>query len=124
MKTKKLQKSKLKLYKQKLLEEKEKLMKEVKKRMEYGKETSRTEVMDSADQATNSYESELLYGLTDTERKHFNDIEDALERIKDGSFGICSSCENQIGIIRLKAVPSAKFCIKCKEKFEKTGGEQ
>jgi DnaK suppressor protein len=42
-------------------------------------------------------------------------IENALQRIKDGTYGICSHCEQPISRQRLRAVPWAKYCIQCQE---------
>ena len=42
------------------------------------------------------------------------DIDSALEKIKKGKYGICEKCGKEIEIERLKAIPEAKFCLKCK----------
>lgn len=42
----------------------------------------------------------------------------ALERIRLGSFGICQECDEEIGLNRLKVLPTASFCIQCQEVFE------
>ena len=46
----------------------------------------------------------------------------ALEKIEEGSYGICESCEEEIPIKRLRAIPDAKFCIACQTQMEKKGG--
>ncbi|MDD3006853.1 MAG: TraR/DksA C4-type zinc finger protein [Candidatus Pacebacteria bacterium] len=43
------------------------------------------------------------------------DIDEALERIKNGTYGICTNCGQNIDAERLRAIPEAKFCIKCEE---------
>ena len=48
-------------------------------------------------------------------------IQQALERINDGSFGICADCERPIGLKRLQAVPWAGHCIQCQEQAEVAG---
>lgn len=45
-------------------------------------------------------------------------IEDALKAIVFGKFGVCQSCEAQIGINRLLAIPEARFCIDCQSEIE------
>lgn len=72
-----------------------------------------------ADVATDNYDREFYLGLASNERQSLYELEDALKRIEDGSFGICDGCKNHISKIRLKAVPSARLCIKCQEKTEK-----
>lgn len=72
-----------------------------------------------ADVATDNYDREFSLGLASGERKAIYELEDALKRIEEGTFGICDDCKNSITKIRLKAVPSARLCIKCQEKREK-----
>lgn len=56
--------------------------------------------------------------IRDRERKLINKIEDALDRIDDGSFGVCEECGEQIGAERLKARPVTTLCIECKNEQE------
>ncbi len=72
-----------------------------------------------ADVATDNYDREFSLSLASSERQSLYELEDALKRIEDGSFGICNGCKGHISKIRLKAVPSARLCIKCQEKREK-----
>lgn len=72
-----------------------------------------------ADVASDNYDREFSLGLATGERKSLYELDDALKRIEDGSFGICSDCKGTITKIRLKAVPSARLCIKCQQKREK-----
>ena len=72
-----------------------------------------------ADVATDNYDREFSLGLASNERKALYDLDDALKRIEEGTFGICDVCKNSIAKIRLKAVPSARLCIKCQQKREK-----
>ncbi|MGZ4868693.1 MAG: TraR/DksA family transcriptional regulator, partial [Candidatus Angelobacter sp.] len=46
-------------------------------------------------------------------------VETALQRIRDGAFGECVSCGNEINAKRLEAVPWTRYCIACQEKVEK-----
>jgi len=72
-----------------------------------------------ADVATDNYDREFSLGLASNERQSLYELDDALKRIEDGTFGICDDCKGQITKIRLKAVPSALLCIKCQKKKEK-----
>ncbi|TQR31278.1 RNA polymerase-binding protein DksA [Campylobacter sp. MIT 99-7217] len=49
-------------------------------------------------------------------------IENSLLRIKKGNYGICEGCEEEINIERLKIKPHARYCINCREKYEKSKG--
>lgn len=72
-----------------------------------------------ADVATDNYDREFSLGLASSERKSLYELDDALKRIEEGIFGICDDCKSSITKIRLKAVPSARLCIKCQQKREK-----
>ena len=72
-----------------------------------------------ADVATDTYDREFSLSLASSGRELLYELDDALKRIEEGIFGICEGCDLVIAKIRLKAVPSARFCIKCQEKEEK-----
>jgi len=72
-----------------------------------------------ADVATDSYDREFSLGLASNERKLLYELEDAVKKIEDGTFGICEECKSLITRTRLKAVPYARLCVKCQEKQEK-----
>lgn len=71
-----------------------------------------------ADVATDTYDREFSLGLASNERQILYELEDALKKIEDGSFGICEECALAISRVRLKAVPYARLCVKCQEKKE------
>ena len=72
-----------------------------------------------ADVATDNYDREFSLGLASKDRKSLYELEDALKRIDDGTFGVCLDCGCLISKTRLKVVPQARLCIKCQEKREK-----
>jgi len=72
-----------------------------------------------ADVASDNYDREFSLGLASGERKSLYELDDALKRIEEGTFGVCDDCKGPITKIRLKAVPSARLCIKCQQKREK-----
>ena len=72
-----------------------------------------------ADVATDNYDREFSLGLASNDRQSLYELEDALKRIEDGTFGVCEHCRLVITKIRLKAVPQARLCVKCQEKREK-----
>ena len=72
-----------------------------------------------ADVATDNYDREFSLGLASNERKALYELDDALKRIEDETFGFCDDCKGSIAKIRLRAVPSARLCIKCQQKREK-----
>ncbi|MGE5197336.1 MAG: TraR/DksA family transcriptional regulator [Deltaproteobacteria bacterium] len=72
-----------------------------------------------ADVATDTYDREFSLGLASNERGMLYELDDALKKIDDGTFGICEECKNLITKTRLKAIPYARLCVKCQEKREK-----
>ncbi len=106
----------LNIFKQVLLQKKEFLLNEVRKNKENRENYQFSEVGDSADIAADSYEKEFLFGLTDKEQKLLNNIEIALQKIENKSYGICEECGGKIGHDRLNAVPFACLCIECQAK--------
>lgn len=72
-----------------------------------------------ADVATDTYDREFSLGLASNERQLLYELDDALKKIDDGTFGICEECKSPIAKNRLKAVPYARLCVKCQEKKEK-----
>jgi len=72
-----------------------------------------------ADVATDNYERDFNLGLVSSERRIVVNIDEALKRIQDKSYGICGVCKKDIAKTRLDVIPHAKYCRKCKEKLEK-----
>jgi RNA polymerase-binding protein DksA len=67
-----------------------------------------------ADQGTDAMEREKAFLFAQRERKFISYLNDALQRIKSGNYGICVSCGNLIEKGRLEAVPHASKCVACK----------
>ena len=72
-----------------------------------------------ADVATDNYDREFSLGIASNERKSIYELDDAIKKIEDGTFGICEDCKQLIAKTRLRAVPYARLCVKCQEKREK-----
>jgi RNA polymerase-binding protein DksA len=68
---------------------------------------------DWQERATERENDEVLEGLDEMTRAEVTQIRAALERIANGSYGVCASCGEPIGSERLAAVPSAMTCVKC-----------
>lgn len=84
----------------------------------------KTNFPDPTDRASLESDRNFELRIRDRERKLIMKIREALERIDDGEFGICESCEEEIGEARLRARPVTTLCIDCKteqERQEKIG---
>jgi DnaK suppressor protein len=73
---------------------------------------------DIADRAASSYNKEFLFHQSNNDRQLLAQVETALDRIREGSFGECISCGKEINAKRLEAVPWTRHCIECQEKLE------
>ncbi|MBD3296804.1 MAG: hypothetical protein GF392_05495 [Candidatus Omnitrophica bacterium] len=76
-----------------------------------------------ADMATDLYDREFLLELAEGERQILYDLDEAIKRIDEGTYGRCESCESKISKQRLNAMPQAKNCIECQEKEEQASSE-
>jgi DnaK suppressor protein len=72
-----------------------------------------------ADVATDTYDREFSLGIASNERELIYELEDALKRIEEGTYGVCEDCKDLITKTRLKALPYARLCVKCQQKREK-----
>jgi len=77
-----------------------------------------------ADMATDNFDTEFTLNLASVEQRALYEIDEALKRIEEGTYGNCLSCEKKISVQRLKAVPFAAYCVPCQEKEEKKGKEK
>ncbi len=114
-----MEKKRLEYYRKKLQARRDELMKSIARTEEAGRQADEDTTVDLADKAANSYTKEFLFGQTDTDRTTLQLIDSALARMKAGSYGLCASCENEIQVKRLEAVPWTKHCLACQEKQEK-----
>jgi RNA polymerase-binding protein DksA len=72
-----------------------------------------------ADTATVTVDREMDYSLEENSVHVLREIDGALERIENGTFGLCTRCGKQIGEERLEAMPYATLCIECKRLEER-----
>lgn len=71
-----------------------------------------------ADYGSDRYEQDFTLGLIENEQEIVRHIDDALERIDTGEYGICQQCSSEIGLPRLQAIPYVRFCIDCQRASE------
>jgi DnaK suppressor protein len=113
-----MDKKRLDYYKKKLQARREELIKTIARTEEEGRTADDDPTVDLADKAANSYTKEFLFGQTNTDRTMLALIDEALARIKAGSYGSCVECEEELQQKRLEAVPWARYCVNCAEKHE------
>lgn len=116
--SKDMEKKRLEQFKKRLEERQQALRKAVSRTEEDGRIADQDSAQDIADRAANSYTKEFLFSVSNNDRQLLNMVESALQRIREGSFGECVSCGNEINSKRLEAVPWTRYCIACQEKKE------
>ena len=77
---------------------------------------------DPSDLASMESERNLLLRFRDRERKLISKIDSSLLRLREGTYGLCDSCGEEISRRRLEARPVATLCIRCKEEQERQEG--
>lgn len=119
-----MDKKRLEQFKKRLEERQAELRRMVSNRQQDGRNQGEDIAQDIADKAASSYNKEFLFTQSTNERQMLGMVDSALARIREGSFGECISCGNEINAKRLDAVPWTRYCIECQEKLEKGQLEQ
>jgi len=114
-----MQKKQIEAYKKRLLEKKKGLAEAYNKNKTYGRLTEDEGTQDLADKASSAYTKEFLYSLSNTDREVLQQVDEALQRIAKGAYGVCVECGEEIEKKRLEAVPYASHCLSCQGKIEK-----
>jgi DnaK suppressor protein len=73
---------------------------------------------DEGDFSNAVYSREVLYDLLEKDRAHLKDVEESLYNIEKGLYGKCQRCGKEIEVERMKAKPTAKYCIECRAVIE------
>jgi len=80
---------------------------------------SKTQGGDAADAAFDSSGEEMASQLAELESKELAQVERALKRLKQGTYGQCEACSSKILLARLNALPYSTLCIKCQREMER-----
>ncbi len=114
-----MDKKKVEGFKKRLEERQRELRTNVSRNEQDGRAADLDTAQDVADRASSSYQKEFLFHQSSNDRQLLQMVEGALSRIREGTFGECISCGNEINAKRLEAVPWTRYCIECQEKLEK-----
>jgi DnaK suppressor protein len=107
-----------------LEETKKQLLKEIRGRVKEETEGVKDEGRDTYDLASDERDREINFILNAREREKLLAIDEALQRIKDKTYGLCESCEGEIQLGRLKVLPFTRLCVRCQEETEKENKRQ
>ncbi|MCI7398454.1 MAG: TraR/DksA family transcriptional regulator [Spirochaetia bacterium] len=78
-----------------------------------------TESGDDADIASDTIDRTLFNSLGQADQNRLAMIDRALDRITQGTYGICLECGEPIAETRLEAIPYATFCVECQHEYER-----
>ncbi|NIU08597.1 MAG: TraR/DksA family transcriptional regulator [Phycisphaerae bacterium] len=104
-----------------LLRERQELLQEVSNSYEACREMGQDGVPDIGDMSSAAYNRDVLFNVSETQRKKIQDIDVALEQIEKGEYGICMGCGEEIPPRRMEVRPFSRYCIECKTDIEKFG---
>ncbi len=109
---------------QQLLEMRAKLLEEMEQESKAEREANKDEGLDTYDLASEERDREISFILSDRERSKVKNIDDALERMDEGSYGICDACGLEIAEERLTAMPFTRLCRDCQQDQEREARSQ
>ncbi len=113
-----MDKKRIEYFKKRLESKQQELRRTVSRTEQDGRVADSETAQDIADKAASSYTKEFLFHQSNSERQLLQMVESALLRLREGEFGSCIHCGNEVNAKRLEAVPWTRYCIDCQEKLE------
>jgi len=83
-----------------------------------------SQTADAEEQSVNDFVRDIDWALTQMKAESLAQIDQAILRLREGNYGTCEECEEEIAAARLKALPFATLCIRCQEDVEQRGAEE
>lgn len=116
-----MEESKREYFRQKLLKMRAELIEALNKKYNEAINLGNDGIQDSADEAYNIYNKNIMLGKVETDALKLQLVEQALRRIQNDTYGVCIECEEDINEKRLEYVPFARYCTDCKSELERRG---
>lgn len=116
-----MKKEKVEFFRKRLLTMREDILNKAKKLKEDSFNLGTDGIQDMADAASNTYNADILMSISDNDLKILKDIDNSLDKLNKGTYGVCEDCEEKISEKRLEANPVARYCITCKRQMEEKG---
>ncbi len=123
MKQQKIKRREVGKFRNILLQKREEIIGEVRQIHASSQEMGQDGIQDMADEASNLYAKQVLMSLSENQRQALRQVDEALDRIQEGTYGICESCGESIGLKRLQIRPFAKYCVQCQDSIERQTNE-
>ncbi|HPC82574.1 MAG TPA: TraR/DksA family transcriptional regulator [Thermoanaerobaculaceae bacterium] len=102
-----------------LVSKRQELLEGVSRAREMGAVEGEAGVPDIADRATNAFQREFSFSVSENEGRMLKLIDEAIKRIDNGTYGRCTHCDEPIEAPRLQAIPWARHCISCQEMHDR-----
>jgi DnaK suppressor protein len=83
--------------------------------------TSTLSTLDIGDLSQLDFDENIDYTLLNMQIERLREVEDALDRLEEGTYGICEECGAAINLERLKVLPFTTYCVQCQERRERMG---
>ena len=77
------------------------------------------DIGDEIDDVTQTIEKEMTFDLSSNQKTILKDVDSALKKIENNTYGICELCKRPIEIKRLKAIPYTRYCMSCRQKQDR-----
>jgi DnaK suppressor protein len=94
------------------------MRKDIETEVQGAKERDLAHIIDTSDMASDAAEGDLSLRIAESETAEASEIERAIEKVDNGTYGICEICNKAIGVDRLQFLPYVTMCIKCQELAE------
>ena len=108
--------------KEMLLKTREELLSDIAENMRIESDSLKSEIGDFYDLANDENGRQFLLLLCNRDRIKLQEIQEALKKIDEGTYGFCEECGSKISKKRLKIIPFARLCVNCKSESEKLEG--
>ncbi len=116
-----MEQEKLRYFTKRLLAEYDKIQRELGNYEQEITELNSPTVHEYEEKSTLEEQKEFISGLLNHDAEELVAIRDALQKIVNGTYGICERCGGPIEEERLEAIPTCRYCKKCKEELEREG---
>jgi DnaK suppressor protein len=114
-----MSKEDLQRFKEQLTEKRDEIVRRAEQTLRQDMTLDSDDLPDEMDLASSEYLQAFTFRLRGREKNLLDKIQKALERIDNGTFGVCEECDELISIKRLEARPETTLCIRCKEEQER-----
>jgi DnaK suppressor protein len=116
-----MDKQAIEFFKKKLLKMREEILSKARKLKEDSYTLGTDGIQDMADAASNAYNADILMSISNNDLQILKDVDNALDKISNETYGVCEECEDRINEKRLEVNPVARYCITCQRTLEAKG---